>query len=414
MKNKGLTMIEVLVVLLVAVSFLGIIIGVMLTGRNTWVKNATYVDLQQKARYAIDKISMELSQASPAQNFKVGDCIDEPLTGYPCLGDYLQFSIPVVTEDPVENSVYYQDGNIKYGAYGTTKGHQGWRITYLVSNSAPNRNRLIRFVPSEYVPPPTGKCCRCTGTSCCSVTIQSVCEDDLDGVWTAGATCSGTYPCGQNPTCFLAGTPILMADGSNKNIEDIKIGDKILAFDEKTNSLKEDKVSKFLEHDSKEYLVINDDLKVTANHPIYQAGEWIEIGKLKVGDKLLNFEGKPEEIKSIKLVKEPVKVYNFYVNPFHTYIAGRFRLAARDKSNPFEPPGHGGDVNLKNPLDFFKKLLNSLAFADDEIAIIANNIKDMQIENLITKVRITITAQGKTLLGETIDVPLTSTIYLRN
>lgn len=35
-----------------------------------------------------------------------------------------------------------------------------------------------------------------------------------------------------NPRCFIAGTPITMADGSEKAIEEIKVGDMVMAFDE--------------------------------------------------------------------------------------------------------------------------------------------------------------------------------------
>lgn len=35
--------------------------------------------------------------------------------------------------------------------------------------------------------------------------------------------------------CFLAGTKITMEDGSLKNIEDISIGDKVMAYDEEHN-----------------------------------------------------------------------------------------------------------------------------------------------------------------------------------
>ena len=37
--------------------------------------------------------------------------------------------------------------------------------------------------------------------------------------------------------CFAAGTKVLMHDGSYKNIEDIKVGDKVIGFDEKFNPL---------------------------------------------------------------------------------------------------------------------------------------------------------------------------------
>ncbi|MFH1858497.1 MAG: polymorphic toxin-type HINT domain-containing protein [Candidatus Omnitrophota bacterium] len=123
-------------------------------------------------------------------------------------------------------------------------------------------------------------------------------------------------------TCFLAGTPILMADGSQIPIEKVKVGDKVLAFDEATKTLKEDSVKEFVEHTADEYFVINDRLRLTEEHPVYSEGKWVEAGRLKVGDKLLNSDGKSESITSIQKVKENAKVYNLEVNPYHTYVAG--------------------------------------------------------------------------------------------
>ncbi len=39
------------------------------------------------------------------------------------------------------------------------------------------------------------------------------------------------YTLGRNDFCFAAGTPVEMADGTYKNIEDIKLGDRVAAFD---------------------------------------------------------------------------------------------------------------------------------------------------------------------------------------
>lgn len=122
--------------------------------------------------------------------------------------------------------------------------------------------------------------------------------------------------------CFLAGTPILMADGSLKPIENVKVGDALIAFDEKTRTFKEDKVLKFFVHDTNKYLLINNYLKVTANHPVYHEGKWMEIGKLKVGDNILNSKGEPEPILSVKEIRGETTVYNLEVNPYHTYVAG--------------------------------------------------------------------------------------------
>ena len=122
-------------------------------------------------------------------------------------------------------------------------------------------------------------------------------------------------------SCFLAGTPILLANGKTLPIERIKIGDLVLAFDEATKSLKKDKVKKFFVHQTNQYLIINGRLKVTTNHPTYSKGKWIEIGKLKVGDELRDAQGKALPITSIQRIKEKVTVYNLEVNPYHTYIA---------------------------------------------------------------------------------------------
>ncbi|MDP3142453.1 MAG: Hint domain-containing protein, partial [Candidatus Omnitrophota bacterium] len=67
---------------------------------------------------------------------------------------------------------------------------------------------------------------------------------------------------------------------------------------------------------------VNGHLNVTSNHIVYSKGKWIEIGKLKIGDSLLNAQGKPEKIASIQVVKGKAKVYNLEVNPYHTYVAG--------------------------------------------------------------------------------------------
>ncbi|MFC1703671.1 C1 family peptidase [Candidatus Omnitrophota bacterium] len=123
-------------------------------------------------------------------------------------------------------------------------------------------------------------------------------------------------------TCFLPGTPILMSNGTEKPIEQVKVGDKVFAFDEATEEFKEDKVVEFFEHPAEEYLVINEYLKVTKNHPVYTNGTWVEIGSLKLGDELFGREGKPVKITSIQEIKEHTQVYNLEVNPLHTYIAG--------------------------------------------------------------------------------------------
>ena len=58
--------------------------------------------------------------------------------------------------------------------------------------------------------------------------------------------------------CFLAGTKVLMADNSYKNIEDVAVGDKVLSYDKSTGSLKPGKVAETQVHENVTgYLIIN-------------------------------------------------------------------------------------------------------------------------------------------------------------
>ncbi len=194
------------------------------------------------------------------------------------------------------------------------------------------------------------------GGVCQNSSITEICGDGIDNNSNGFADecnicgCSGTLTCNMSnytcvasdggrdscPACFLKGTPILMADGSFRPIEKVKVGDNVLAFDEESGELKPDKVTEFFEHTTEKYLIINGRLKVTDNHPVYSNGKWVEAGELKVGDKLVSAKGEAETITSIKEVKRKAKVYNLEVNPYHTYIAGGIVVHNKtDKCKPF-------------------------------------------------------------------------------
>jgi len=52
---------------------------------------------------------------------------------------------------------------------------------------------------------------------------------------------------------------------------------------------------------------------------------FVEAGKLQVGDKLVDSKGNllVVEEKKLEITDEPVKVYNFKVDDFHTYHVGK-------------------------------------------------------------------------------------------
>jgi len=111
-----------------------------------------------------------------------------------------------------------------------------------------------------------------------------------------------------------------MANDSLKRIESVKVGDMILAIDEQTKQLKPAKVKKIFKHMTNSYLVVNGSLQVTLNHPVYHGGKWVEIGDLKVGDTLLNSEGKDIKITSLTNIFHKGEVYNLEVDSYHTFV----------------------------------------------------------------------------------------------
>lgn len=125
--------------------------------------------------------------------------------------------------------------------------------------------------------------------------------------------------------CFVAGTKIWMADGTYKNIEDIHEGDIIRT---KATALSSEmvtsKVIHTVSHEVSEYLVLNENLKVTAEHILFVNGKFQVAGRVKVGDQLLNKEGQWVKVHSVHPVTQKVKVYNFEVEHQHTYFANGF------------------------------------------------------------------------------------------
>jgi len=134
-----------------------------------------------------------------------------------------------------------------------------------------------------------------------------------DPVMTSGAEGGG---------CFLPGTKILMADGSEKNIEDVIVGDMILTREGPfKNRLIADRVVNTMRHDVKEYMIINGTLRVTPVHRILVNGQWTEIGQVKIGDWLIDVNGQKVIVETIEHVRKPVTVYNFETQDSHTYLA---------------------------------------------------------------------------------------------
>ena len=127
--------------------------------------------------------------------------------------------------------------------------------------------------------------------------------------------------------CFVAGTMILTAAGLVA-IENIKAGSKVVSTNPETFEVAEKAVLETYVRETTElvHLTINGELiKTTHDHPFYVKDVgFVSAGELYIGDKLLDSNGNTLllEDREVENLDEPVKVYNFQVEDFHTYHVG--------------------------------------------------------------------------------------------
>ncbi|OQX70900.1 hypothetical protein B6D52_03155 [Candidatus Parcubacteria bacterium 4484_255] len=125
----------------------------------------------------------------------------------------------------------------------------------------------------------------------------------------------------QNPASFIPGTQVLMADGSYRNIEKIKAGDKIVSYDLDNQSFINKEVVATT-NGYKDYLLINNKLGITLNQKIYIVNKgFIEAREAKIGDYLLNKCKDLVRIDSIINYHEKVNVYDLILESPHNFFA---------------------------------------------------------------------------------------------
>jgi hypothetical protein len=126
------------------------------------------------------------------------------------------------------------------------------------------------------------------------------------------------FDAGLETGCFAAGTKVIMADGSQKAIESLAVGDEVRSYDFKADKVVTSRVSKLHQNQVHGYLVLNDGLKVTATHPFATgADSWKRAGLLKAGDKVIG--NSFTEIKKIENVGSTTEVFNLSVDGTHTF-----------------------------------------------------------------------------------------------
>jgi hypothetical protein len=132
---------------------------------------------------------------------------------------------------------------------------------------------------------------------------------------------------GGESCCFVAGTQVLTEDGY-KNIEDVKLGEKLKAKNTETGEVAWKPVTKlWVEHERGIYDIrlttvdgFEQKIQATDDHPFYVIEHgWKTTIELRSGDKIESNLDTPLTVKSVTDEKRTDVTYNFTVADFHTY-----------------------------------------------------------------------------------------------
>ena len=129
----------------------------------------------------------------------------------------------------------------------------------------------------------------------------------------------------ENHYCFVAGTKVKTENGY-KNIEDIKIGEKIYSYNLENNELELKKVINTIESstiDTYKMTIGDKTVEMSPRHQIYIIDKgWTRAYDVKSGDMMLSINGEKIKITNIEYKKydEPIKTYNLTVEGNSNYF----------------------------------------------------------------------------------------------
>ncbi len=127
--------------------------------------------------------------------------------------------------------------------------------------------------------------------------------------------------------CFIAGTQVAAESGSVP-IETIQAGDNVWSWSEETGDVSLKQVVRTFVKESDELVhltVKGEEIICTNEHPFYSPKKgWTAACQLRAGDILVTVNGEYVVLEKVQheILENPVKVYNFEVEDYHTYYVG--------------------------------------------------------------------------------------------
>jgi hypothetical protein len=144
--------------------------------------------------------------------------------------------------------------------------------------------------------------------------------------------------------CFTAGTPLVMADGTTRPIEQIKQDDRVLAKDPVSGTVAAKLVTRTFVREVNETLALTfadgQQIETTANHPFYVEGQgFVPAGTVGIGTLIVTRAGPAVKLVMSERKVGRTQVYNLEVEGFHSYFVGRGEGAVWVHNAPCAPGG---------------------------------------------------------------------------
>lgn len=156
-------------------------------------------------------------------------------------------------------------------------------------------------------------------------------------------------------TCSFAGaTTVLMADGSRKPIEDVRVGDKVIATDPETGEQAAKTVEHVFVHDDAviDLVVDGEVITTTEDHPFWSVTDqrFERADELSPGEQVLAADGRVITVSGLQLgTAREALAYNLSVEGVHTYHVGNGEILVHNTCPPLGPKPAKNFIAPTNP-----------------------------------------------------------------
>lgn len=124
------------------------------------------------------------------------------------------------------------------------------------------------------------------------------------------------------PYCFPAWTRVVLADGTDRPISEVRPGDLVRAWDPGRAAVAPGRVARVLTGTATRLILVNGCLAASPDHRILTARGYIPFGEVEIDDQLVsNSGGEAPVVREIEELPGATVVYNLDVVPYASFFA---------------------------------------------------------------------------------------------